>query len=79
MEIRTDQTITVLVRNNPKKEGTAARHMFGQYKPGDTVGEYDARIRATADERVHMGLQPRADQGRRAIKWDLKHKYIRID
>jgi hypothetical protein len=44
--LRDDQTITVLVANNPKREGTAAHHMFAQYRDGMTVLEYISIIRA---------------------------------
>jgi hypothetical protein len=76
---RDDQTITVLVPNNPKGEGTAAHHMFEQYKKVATVGEYDSAIRASAEERRQMGLPPRADRGRAALRWDLERGFIRLD
>jgi len=77
--LRDDQTIRVRVANNPKREGTAAHHMFEQYKKAATVGEYVSVIRATADERVRKGLPPRADQGRAALLWDLERGFISLD
>lgn len=77
--MRDDQTITVLVEKNPKKERTAAHHLFGLYENGQTVGAYKSAVRATANGRVALGLPARADQGRRALEWDLKRRYIRID
>jgi len=72
-------TITVLVPNNPKHPNTAAHDMFARYRDGMTEEEYIRDIFVSADERIGKGLPGRADQGKRALLWDLEREFIRLD
>jgi hypothetical protein len=77
--LRDEQVITVRVPNNPKIEGTAAHHMFEQYRKAKTVGEYITAVRLSADERRDMGLPRRGDCGRSSLWWGLERGFIRVD
>lgn len=57
-----ERVITLLVSENPKKEGSAARERFALYRSGMSVGDF-----------LEAG-------GRRGdIRWDVRHKFIRLD
>jgi len=72
-------TIKVLVTDNPKRLGTAAHDMYARYRDGMTEEEYIRDIFDSAGERVSKGLPGRADQGKRALVWDLEREFIRLD
>jgi len=70
--------ITVLVPNNPKRPNTAARDMYARYEDGMTDEEYVRVIHDSAPDRISKGLPGRADQGRRALLWDLERRFISL-
>jgi hypothetical protein len=78
-QLHDDQIITVLVPNNPKQPGSAAHHMFGLYRNGMTVGEFVAAVQRTSGDRVKLGLPPQYYIGMRGVRWDLAHRFIRVD
>lgn len=62
--------IRILSERNPKREGSAAWHMWTYYKEGMSVGEFRRLVRCGR----HRPKDANAD-----LKWNVEHKFIRIE
>lgn len=62
--------ITILAKGNPKREGTKAHKLFGIYKAGMTVAQYQTAVKAL------KGVRPR--RARSSLRYDVKHKFVKL-
>jgi hypothetical protein len=65
-----EDVVKVLIKGNPKREGTACWHVWNYYWDGMTVGEFRHKVK---------GGHYRPDSANGDLKWDIEHGFIKIE